>query len=83
VDLAPGTIFYLYHPFHGAVARDVAVALGALGAAKPITIYVAGPRQDYGEHFLAQPGLAVSERRGEFGEVLVLRSRGALRGVPS
>jgi hypothetical protein len=77
VDLSRGSIFYLYYPFHGSVARDVAVALGTLARARPITVYSAGPLNDFGEHFLAQVddgALTLTDRRGEFGEALVLRS---------
>lgn len=76
VDLAAGSIFFLYYPFHGPVAATVADALGALGHEKPITIYASGPVRAYGECFLAQSSLALVERRGEFGDVMVLRSGG-------
>jgi hypothetical protein len=81
VDLAGGTIFYLYYPFHGPVARAVADTLGALGREKAITIYASGPVRAYGEHFLGQSGLTLVERRGEFGDVMVLRSAGALEAA--
>ena len=58
-------------------AGGVAAALGALARVKPITIYAAGPRNDYGEHFLAQVtggALTLEGQHGEFGEALVLRS---------
>ena len=80
LDLSQGTIFYLYYPFHGRVAQAVAQTLGRLGRAGDITIYASGPANDYGEFFLAeveQGALRLVERRGEFGEVMVLR------GVPS
>lgn len=76
VDLAAGSIFFLYYPFHGPVAETVAGTLGALGRDKPITIYASGPVRAYGEYFLAQPSLSLVERRGEFGDVMVLRSGG-------
>lgn len=74
VDLSAGSIFFLYYPFHGPVAETVADTLGALGRDKPITIYASGPVREYGEYFLAQPSLSLVERRGEFGDVMVLRS---------
>ncbi|MBX7100492.1 MAG: methyltransferase domain-containing protein [Myxococcaceae bacterium] len=76
-DLSAGTIFFLYHPFRGQVAKDVAAQLGALARRKPIVVYAGGPLDGFGEHFLGQVSagaLALSERRGEFGQVLVLRS---------
>lgn len=76
VDLAAGSIFFLYYPFHGPVAEAVADTLGALGRDKPITIYASGPVRAYGEYFLRQPSLSLVERRGEFGDVMVLRSGG-------
>lgn len=76
VDLAAGSIFFLYYPFHGPVAATVADTLGALSRDKPITIYASGPVRAYGEYFLAQSSLTLVERRGEFGDVMVLRSRG-------
>ncbi len=77
VDLSSGSIFYLYYPFHGAVAETVAATLGRLARAQEITIYLAGPAHEFGEYFLKQVdsrSLELSERRGAFGEVLVLRS---------
>lgn len=77
VDLSSGSIFYLYHPFHGAPARAVAEALGRLARTKAITVYGAGPTYDFAEHFLREAehgALRLSERRGEFSEVFVLRS---------
>lgn len=77
VALSTGSIFYLYYPFHGAVAAEVAARLGALGREKDITLYLSGPLNAFAEHFLAQVesrALTLSERRGEFSEVLVLRS---------
>ena len=77
VDLSIGSIFYLYYPFRDALAQAVSEALGRQGRQRPITIYAAGPVRGYGEHFLAQVeagALRLDERRGEFGEVLVLRS---------
>jgi len=77
VDLSEGSIFYLYYPFHGEPARVVADALGRLGRDKDITVYASGPRNDFGEHFLRQVetgALRLSETRGEFSEVFVLRS---------
>lgn len=80
VDLARGSIFYLYYPFHGALARDVARRLGALAREKDVTIYAAGPALEFGEYFLGEVAggaLALAGRRGEFGEVLLLESRRA------
>jgi hypothetical protein len=77
VDLSHGSIFYLYYPFHGEVAQAVAQTLGRLGREKDITVYASGPSNGFGEHFLGQVeegALELSERRGEFSEVLVLRS---------
>lgn len=77
VDLSQGSIFYLYYPFHGEPARAVAETLGRLGRSKDITVYASGPVNDFGEHFLGQVesgALQLSERRGEFSEVFVLRS---------
>jgi 23S rRNA (uracil1939-C5)-methyltransferase len=77
VDLSAGTIFYLYYPFHGEVARAVAGALGRLGRERDITVYASGPEGGYGEHFLAEVergSLRLCERRGEHADVLVLRS---------
>ena len=79
-DLSAGTVFFLYYPFHGAVARQVAQALGALARARPLAVYAAGPALDFGEHFLREVdagALRLCERRGEFGQVLVLRSAAA------
>ncbi|MFZ5439068.1 MAG: methyltransferase domain-containing protein [Myxococcota bacterium] len=78
VALSGGSIFYLYYPFHGRVAREVAQKLGALAREKDITIYAAGPLLEYGEFFLAEVeggALSLTGRRGEFGEVLHLVSR--------
>lgn len=80
VDLSEGTIFYLYYPFNGAVAQSVAVALGRLARDRKITVYLSGPTGGFGEHFLGQVengALRLMERRGEFSEVLVLRSANA------
>lgn len=80
VDLSRGSIFYLYYPFHGALAQEVARRLGALARDKDITIYAAGPALEFGEHFLAEVAggsLSLTGRRGEFGEVLLLESRRA------
>lgn len=80
VDLSGGSIFYLYFPFRGPVAQAVAEALGRVARQRPITIYASGPTRDFGEHLLAQVArgaLVLSERRGEFEDVLVLRSAGA------
>lgn len=77
VDLSAGSIFFLYYPFHGEVARSVAQTLGQLGRDKAITVYASGPRNGFGEHFGAQVengSLLLSERRGEFSEVMVLHS---------
>lgn len=78
VDLSMGTIFYLYYPFNGEVAQSVAQTLGRLGRQKAITVYAHGPRNGFGEHFLTQVdtgALPLCDRRGEFSEVMVLRSR--------
>ncbi len=74
-DLSEGTIFFLYYPFHGEVARAVAQTLGRLGEEKAITVCLRGPRNDFADHFLGQGSLQVAERRGEFSETLLLRSR--------
>lgn len=77
VDLSSGTIFYLYYPFRGSVAEHVAGVLARLAAQSQICLYVAGPALEFGDYFLAHVtsgALAVTERRGEFGEVLILRS---------
>jgi hypothetical protein len=77
VDLSVGSIFYLYYPFHGEVALAVAQALGRLARDKDITVYASGPGNGFGEHFFGQVqsgALSLSERRGEFSEVFVLRS---------
>jgi hypothetical protein len=77
VDLSQGSIFYLYYPFHGAVAQAVAAELGRLARTRPIAVYSSGPANEYGEYFLdqvANGSLVLSERRGEFAEVMVLRS---------
>lgn len=77
VNLASGSIFYLYYPFHGPVAGTVARTLGALAKQKNISVYAAGPELEFGAHFLAQVedgAFTLDDRRGEFGEVLVLRS---------
>jgi hypothetical protein len=77
VDLSPGTLFYLYFPFRGPVASAVAVTLGALARKKNITVYASGPLRDYAEFFLREVergALRLAQRRGEFGEVMVLCS---------
>ncbi|MDQ3262737.1 MAG: class I SAM-dependent methyltransferase [Myxococcota bacterium] len=74
VELSEGTIFFLYYPFHGEVARAVAQTLGRLGEGRQITLCLRGPSNDFADHFLAQGSLSVVERRGEFSETLVLRS---------
>lgn len=76
-DLSEGTAFYLYYPFYGEVAQVVAARLGALARTRKIVIYASGPHLQYAEHFLAQVdegALRLVERRGEMGEVMVLRS---------
>ena len=76
-DLSEGSIFYLYYPFHGPVAENVAARLGQLGREKSITLYVSGPKNEFGEHFLAQVeagALELRERRGDFSEVMLLQS---------
>lgn len=77
VDLSPGSIFYLYHPFRGDVASTVAHALGALAREKDIRIFSAGPLCGYGEFFereVANGALRLHERRGAFSEAMVLFS---------
>lgn len=77
VDLSAGSIFYLYYPFHGEVASMVASSLGALARQKDITIYASGPLREYGEFFMREVGrggLRLTQRRGEFDEVMVLES---------
>lgn len=77
VDLSAGTVFYLYFPFRGEVASSVAATLGALARQKDITVYASGPVRDYGEYFareVEQGAFRPLQRRGEFDEVLVLRS---------
>lgn len=77
VDLSPGSIFYLYYPFHGEPARAVAESLGRLGRTKDITVYGSGPGYDFGEHFMRQVdegALELGGLRGEFSEAFVLRS---------
>jgi len=77
VDLARGSIFYLYYPFHGSLAKDVAGRLGHLAREKDISLYVAGPSNQFGEYFQAQVAagaFTLTDTRGEFGEVLVLES---------
>ena len=76
VDLSAGTVFYLYFPFRGEVASSVAAMLGTLAREKDITVYASGPERDYGEYFsreVDRGALHLVERRGEFGEVMVLR----------
>jgi 23S rRNA (uracil1939-C5)-methyltransferase len=78
VDVSDGTHFYLFHPFWGEVARDLAARLGALARMKRIDIYAAGPEFGFGQYFLEQVqanALTLVERRGAQREVLVLRSR--------
>ncbi|MDP3233653.1 MAG: class I SAM-dependent methyltransferase [Myxococcales bacterium] len=77
VDLSAGSVFYLYFPFRGEVASSVAATLGALARQKDITVYASGPVRDYGEYFareVEQGAFRPLHRRGEFDEVLVLRS---------
>jgi hypothetical protein len=77
VDFSGGTIFYLFHPFHGPIAQHVAASLAELALRAPISLYVAGPQLGFGEHFqphLASGALRLVEHRGEFGEVSVLAS---------
>lgn len=78
VDLSEGSIFYLYFPFHGELARTVAERLGALAKQKHIRIYSSGPLGDFGEYFLREVDkgtLSLTARRGEFDEVLFLQSQ--------
>ena len=77
VDLSNGSIFYLYYPFHGAVALAIAEALGALATRRAITLYASGPVAGFGEHFLGQVAaqrLTLTEHRGTWSEVTVLKS---------
>jgi Histone methylation protein DOT1 len=86
VDLSPGTIFYLYFPFRGSVAEHVAGVLARLAAHKAIHLYVAGPALEFGDYFLAHVEAGVftlTERRGEFGEVLILRSASPSSETPN
>ncbi len=80
VDLSVGTVFYLYFPFRGDVASSVAATLGTLAREKDITVYTSGPARDYGEFFsreVERGALHLEQRRGEFDEVMVLRSERA------
>jgi len=80
VDLSTGSVFYLYFPFRGEVASSMAATLGALARQKDITVYASGPARDYGEFFnreVEQKALRLVQRRGEFDEVMVLRSERA------
>lgn len=77
VDLSHGSVFYLFHPFRDAVAQAVAQKLGALARHKDIRIYAAGPLSGCGQFFLEQVeqgALALTQRRGEFSEVMLLES---------
>lgn len=76
-NLAQGTIFYLYFPFQGAVAQTVAETLGQLAREREIVVYLSGPIISFAEHFLREVdrgAFKLSERRGEFSEVLVFHS---------
>lgn len=76
-NLAAGNIFYLYYPFSGEVAHAVAQTLGNVASEKAITVYASGPQLHYGEYFLelVEAGkLCLSQTRGEFSEVMVLKS---------
>ncbi len=78
VDLSEGSIFYLYFPFRGELARTVAERLGALATQKPIRVYSSGPLGEFGEYFLREVDkgtLSLTARRGEFNEVLFLQSQ--------
>lgn len=79
-DLSSATMFYLYHPFSGAVASQVAAQLASLAKTKDIIVYAQGPSYGFGEYFLAhaQAGGAFEAVSNE-GAVFVLRS-GAARG---
>ncbi len=82
VDLSRGTLFYLYHPFYGAVAERTARALAALAAQKPIDVYLQGPLNGFAEHFerhVDSGEFASVERRGQ---ITVLHS-GPPRGRTS
>lgn len=75
LDLSEGSIFYLYHPFRGAVAHAMAQRLSNEAKQRKLTLYVGGPHDGFGEFFLEQVRrgeLALRERRGEFSQVLVL-----------
>ncbi len=75
--LEAGTVFYLFHPFWGAAAQEVAGRLAGLARRKRLTVYAQGPDYGFGEHFLAHVAsgaFQLQERRGEFGEVFILRS---------
>ena len=75
-DLSKGTHFYLYHPFYGDIAREVAQLLGQLARQRPITIYSVGPTALFGDFLLAEEkagALKLVHMRGE-GRTLVLRS---------
>ncbi len=80
VDLSSGNIFYLYHPFQGEVAQSVAKTLGQLGRKKAISVYLIGPSFGFKEHFVREVetgAFCSAEPRGEFSEVLFLRSEPA------
>jgi hypothetical protein len=81
-DLSEGSIFYLYHPFRGAVASAVAELLGALARLKDIRIFSSGPLLGYGEFFMrevAKGSLTLRQRRGEFSEVMLLSSASVVK----
>lgn len=81
-DLSSGTVFYLFHPFWGDVARQVASQLAALARQKDITVYAQGPASGFGEHFDAHAGAGgafqLTERFGLYNEGFVLRSSGGI-----
>lgn len=76
-DLSRGSVFNVYHPPHGEVARTLSTKLGKIAQLRDVRLYVAGPRYDFADSFLAEVkrgALRLIEQRGAFGEVLVLRS---------
>jgi len=60
MDFADGTVFYLFHPFHGDAARAVAESLATLARTKPVTVYLQGPEEGFAQYWLAE------EKRGAF-----------------
>lgn len=77
VDFSEGSIFYLYFPFRGALAQSVAERLGVLAKHKDIRIYATGPVGEFGQYFsreVEKGTLALTNKRGEFEETLLLKS---------